>query len=433
MAQDRNRVAVIDGSRTPFLRSGTAYIDMMGWELGRHAVKGLMAKTGVSGKDIDHVVFGSVCTDVATTNIAREILLGAGLPDTIPAHTCTVACISANMAATSAVDMILSGQAESVIAGGVETFSDPDIKISKKYRRFILDLTMFKRPKGLMGKLRLLKGMKFTDFIAPERPSINEYAVQHTMGDNADRIAKRLGITRAEQDQYAELSHQRALAAWKSGALKKEVVPVVPPGSAKAVDRDNGPRESATVEKLSKIKPAFDRRYGTVTAGNASFLTDGASAVLLMSEKKAKSLGLKPLAYIKTYAYTGQDLWTELLLGPAFSIPVALAKAKLKFSDIGVFEIHEAFGAQMVANIKCLGSEKFAKERLGLSRKIGDLDINKLNIYGGSLSLGHPFGATGGRLITTCANRLKESGEKYGIVAGCAGGAIGNTIILERA
>jgi len=229
------------------------------------------------------------------------------------------------------------------------------------------------------------------------------------------------------------MSHQRSIAAWKSGALKKEVVPVVPPGSAKAVDRDNGPRESATVEKLSKIKPAFDRRYGTVTAGNASFLTDGASAVLLMSEKKAKSLGLKPLAYIKTYAYTGQDLWTELLLGPAFSIPVALAKAKLKFSDIGVFEIHEAFGAQMVANIKCLGSEKFAKERLGLSRKIGDLDINKLNIYGGSLSLGHPFGATGGRLITTCANRLKESGEKYGIVAGCAGGAIGNTIILERA
>ncbi len=433
MAQDRNRVAVIDGCRTPFLRSGTAFIDMMGWELGRHAVKGLLAKTGVPGIEIDHVIMGCVATDIATTNIAREIMLGAGLPDSIPAHTCTVACISANMAVTNGANLISLGQADAVIAGGVETFSDPDIKISKKYRRFLLDLTMFKRPKSLGGKLKLLKKMKLKDFIVPEQPSINEYAVMHTMGDNADRIAKRLGISREEQDQYAELSHTRAIAAWKSGVLKKEVIPVVPPGSAKAVDRDNGPRDSAVVDKLAKIRPAFDKRYGTVTAGNASFLTDGASAVLLMSENKAKKLGIKPLAFIKSYAYTAQDLWTELLLGPSFAIPAALAKAKLRFSDIGVWEIHEAFAAQMIANIRCMGSDKFAKERLGLPKKVGDLDMKKLNIYGGSLSLGHPFGATGGRIITTCINRLRESGEKYGIVAGCAGGAIGNAIILERA
>lgn len=433
MPAEKNRIAIIDGCRTPFLRSGTDFIDMMAWEIGRHAVKGLIAKTGISGTEIGHVIMGCVATDIATTNVAREIMLGAGLPDSIPAHTCTVACISANMAITNAANLIACSQAESVIAGGVESFSDPDIKISKKYRRFILDMTMFKRPKSIVGKLKLLKGMKLSDFIVPERPSINEYAVQHTMGDNADRIAKRLGISREDQDRYAEMSHQRALAAWKSGILKREVVPVVPPGKTKVADRDNGPRENAVIDKLSKLKPAFDRRYGTVTAGNSSFLTDGASAVLLMSEKKAKKLGLHPLAYLKAYAYTAQMIETELLLGPSFAIPKVLEKAKLKFSDIGVWEIHEAFGAQMVANIKCLGSEKFARERLGLSKKVGDLDLNKLNIYGGSLSLGHPFGATGGRLVTTCAYRLKESGEKYGIVAGCAGGAIGNAIILERA
>ncbi|MCX7679948.1 MAG: acetyl-CoA C-acyltransferase [Spirochaetes bacterium] len=428
-----DRIAIIDGCRTPFLRSGTDFIDMMAWELGRHAVKGLIAKTGISGKNIDHVIMGCVATDISTTNVAREIMLAAGLPNSIPAHTCTVACISANMAITNAANLIACGQAEAIIAGGVETFSDPDIKISKKYRRFLLDLTMFKRPRGIMGKLKLLKGMKLTDFIVPERPSINEFSVQHTMGENAERLAKRLGITREEQDQYAEMSHQRALFAWKEGILKREVIPVVPAGSSKPAEKDNGPRENAVMDVLSKLKPAFDKRYGTVTAGNSSFLTDGAAVVLLMSEQKAKRLGLKPLAYIKTYAYTAQMVETELLLGPSFAIPKALKKARLTFSDIGVWEIHEAFGAQMVANIKCLGSDKFARERLGLTKKVGDLDVRKLNVYGGSLSLGHPFGATGARLVTTCAYRLKESGEKWGIVAGCAGGAIGNAIILERA
>ena len=433
MTNSNNRVAVIDGCRTPFLRSGSGYRDAMAWELGRSAVKGLVSRTGILSKEIDHLIMGAVASDIATTNVAREIALGAGLPKTIPAHTCTVACISANMAITSGAAMIHSGDADVVIAGGVETFSDVDIKISKKYRRFILDMTMFRRPKSILGKLKLLAKMRPLDFLVPERPAIAEYSTRLTMGQNADRLAKRLGVSRKDQDAYAEMSHQRALAAMGNGALKNEIVPIVLPGKGKPVIEDNGPRKDATVEKLGKLKPAFDRKYGTVTAGNSSFLTDGASAILLMSEERAKSLGFTPLSYIKSYAYTAQDLYDELLLGPAFAIPKALEKAGLKLSDMDVVEIHEAFAAQMVANLQCLASDRFGVDSLGLSGKVGEVDMEKLNVYGGSLSLGHPFGATGGRLVTTCCNRMKEKNAKFGIVAGCAAGAVGSAIILENA
>ncbi len=427
------KVAIIDGTRTPFAKSGTDFRDAMAWELGRYAIKGLMSKAGIESKEIDHVIMGTVASDISTTNVAREAALGAGLDNKIPAHTCTVACISANMAVTNAAAMIATGNADAVIAGGVETFSDVDIKISKKYRKFLLDMTMFKRPKSLSGKLGLLKGMSVKDFIAPESPAISEFSTGLSMGKNGDRLAQRLGITRKEQDDYAAMSHMRAVKAIKDGVLQSEIVPVVMPGQKSSIAIDNGPREDATYERLSKLRPAFDKKYGTVTAGNSSFLTDGGTAVLLMSQEKAEALGLKPLAYIKSFAYTGQDLFEELLLGPAFAIPKALEKAGLKFSDINVLEIHEAFAAQMVANIHCLDSATFAKESLGLSEKIGEVNMDQLNTQGGSLSLGHPFGATGGRLITTCCNRMKKEGAEFGIVAGCAAGAVGNAIVLENA
>ena len=433
MEKNGRRVAIINGCRTPFLKSGTGYGDTMAWELGRYTVKDLVNKTGIPTKEIDHVTFGTVAADIATTNVAREISLGAGLPKNIPAHTCTVACISANMAITNAVNFILSGNADVIIAGGVETFSDADIKISKKYRKFLLDLTMYKRPKTLAGKLKLLKNMRPQDFIVPESPAIAEFSTGVTMGQNAERLAKRLGITRKDQDDYAVMSHQRAIKAIKSGVLKKELTPVVIPGKAQTMVEDNGPRADATIERMEKLRPAFDKKFGTVTAANSSFLSDGASAVLLMSEEKAKALGFTPLAYIRSYAYTGQDLQDELLLGPAFAIPKALKKAGLKFSEIKVLEIHEAFASQMVANIRCLESAKFAKESLGLSEKVGEVDMENMNTYGGSLSIGHPFGATGGRLLTTCVNRMKENKAQFGIVAGCAAGAVGNAIVLENA
>lgn len=433
MKKKGSRVAIIDGCRTPFQRSGTGYYDTMGWEIGRYAVKGLVSRIPVPAEEIGHVIFGTVAPDITTTNIAREIMLGAGLPYTIPAHTNTVACISAGAAMGNGANMILCGDAGAVIAGGVETFSDPAIKVSRAYRRFILDMTMYRRPKTIGGKLRLLRKMRLRDFVMPERPALGEYATGLIMGQNADRLAMRLGISREDQDRYAALSHERACRAQREGRLRDEIVPVVLPGKTVPIGEDNGPREDATAERLSKLRGAFDRRYGTVTAANSSFLTDGAAAVLLMGEKKAKELGLKPKGFIRSQAFTGQDLWEELLLGPAFAIPAALKKAGLKFSDLGVIEIHEAFAAQMLGVIQCLESDRFGREKLGLPGRVGRVLMEKVNIYGGSLSLGHPFGATGARLMTTCCNRLIESGEKYGVIAGCAAGAIGGAMIIENA
>jgi len=432
-ANNHDRVAVIDACRTPFMRSGTAYYDLMAWELGRCAVKGLIARTGIEPSLIDYVIMGTVLADVSTTNVAREIMLGAGLPETIPAHTCTAACVSANIAITSACDMINSGQVDTVIAGGTESMSDPAIKIGKQYRRFLLDLTMYKRPKSILGKLKLLQGMRLKDFFAIERPAIAEYSTGLSMGANAERLARRLGITRKEQDDYASRSHLLAVAAIKNGIMKKEIVPVVVSKTGKVVTDDNGPRADATAERLASVKPAFDKRYGTVTAANASFLTDGASAVLLMKESKAKSLGLKPLAYIKAYAHAGSDPWEELLLGPAFAGARVLKKAGITLSDIKVLEIHEAFAAQIIANIRYMESDKWGREALGLSGRMGAFDMERLNTRGGSLSLGHPFGATGGRLIASCCNRMMEEGVQFGLVAGCGAGAVGNAIILENA
>jgi acetyl-CoA acyltransferase len=432
-ANHQDRVAVIDACRTPFMRSGTAFYDLMSWELGRFAVKGLIVRTGIEPSLIDYVIMGTVLADVSTTNVAREIMLGAGLPGSIPAHTCTAACVSANIAVTTACDMINAGQAETVIAGGVESMSDPAIKISKRYRRLILDLTMYKRPKTLAGKLKLLRGMKLKDFFVPEKPAIAEYSTGLSMGANADRLARRLGITRKEQDDFAARSHRLAVEAIKKGVMKKEVIPVVVPQTGKVVTDDNGPRADATVEKLASVKPAFDKRYGTVTAANSSFLTDGASAVMLMKESKAKSLGLKPQAFIRAYAQAGSNPWEELLLGPAFASARALRKAGIELADIKVLEIHEAFAAQILANIRYMESEKWGRESLGLAGPMGTIDRELLNTRGGSLSLGHPFGATGGRLIASCCNRMQEENAQFGLVAGCGAGAVGNTIILENA
>lgn len=427
------RVAVIDGCRVPFQRSGTGYYDLMAWQLGSFAVKGLLTKTGISPEDVDQVLMGCVITDVATTNVAREIALGAGLPVSVPAHTCTLACISANQAFTNGANLIETGNADIVIAGGVESCSDADIKVTKRYRRFILDMTMYHRPKTLAGMFKHLRGMSPLDFVLPERPAVAEYSTGLLMGQTAERLARRLGITREEQDQYAVETHQRAVMAQDDGILAKEIVPVVVPGKDKAIVSDNGPRKEATMEKIGKLKGAFDRKYGSVTAANSSFLTDGGAAVLMMSEEKAEEMGLKPKAFLKSYAYSGQDLVEELLLGPAFSIPMALKKAGLSMKDIGVFEIHEAFASQMVANVKCLASRSFAREKLRLQDAVGEIDQDKLNRYGGSLSLGHPFGATGGRLITTCCNRMIDEGQRFGVVAGCGAGALGNAIVLECA
>jgi acetyl-CoA acetyltransferase family protein len=429
----KGRVAVVEGCRIPFQRSGTGYYDLMAWELGRYAVKGLMVKTGVDPRTVDHVLMGCVAIDMATTNVAREITLGAGLPQSVPAHTCTLACVSANVAVVNGANLITSGNADIVIAGGVDTFSDPPIKVSAKYRRFILDMTMYHRPKTFLQALKRILKMRPIDFVLPERPAVSEYSTGLLMGQTAERLARRLGISRREQDEFAVMSHQRAAAAQEKGIMKQEIVPVVVPGKDRPIEKDNGPRADVSVEKLGKLRGAFDRKYGTVTAGNSSFLTDGATSVMLMSEEKAQELGIRPKAWIAAYAYSGQDLMEELLLGPAFCIPKVLSKAGINLKDVGVFEMHEAFASQIIGNVRSLASDSFCRDRLGWDRAVGEIDYGRLNVYGGSLSLGHPFGATGGRLVLTCVNRMMSEGQRYGIATGCGAGALGNAILLENA
>jgi fatty acid oxidation complex beta subunit FadI len=422
------RVVVVDGCRTPFLRSGTDFLDLRPYDLGRLAVAGLLHRAPVAPDQVDLLVFGIVVADPSTSNVAREVGLASGLPHSVPAYTVTVACVSANTAILNAANAIALGQAEVAVAGGTDTLSDAPIRFSRPVRKRLI---ASQKAKGLMGKLGLLKGLKLKD-LAPEVPALADFSTGLTMGQNAERLAKRLGITRGEQDAYALRSHHLAAKAQQAGLLKDQIIPVYVPPSFKRVDADNGVRADASAEKLASLKPAFDRRFGTVTAANSSYLTDGASAVLLMSEEKAASLGVKPLAAIRSASLTAMDPLDELLLGPAFAIPDALDRAGLALEEIGVFEIHEAFAAQMVAILKLLADHGFAMDRLGRGEAVGAIPMDKLNLWGGSLSLGHPFGATGGRLVTTCCRRMEKEGAKYGLVAACAAGAIGNAIVLER-
>jgi acetyl-CoA acyltransferase len=277
----------------------------------------------------------------------------------------------------------------------------------------------------------LLAGLGPSDFL-PEIPSISEFSTQRSMGEDCDRLAARIGVSREEQDEFALRSHRLADEAIQSGRLSGEVVPVRPAPDFEPVETDNGVRSDSDAAKLASLRPAFVKPHGTVTAGNSSFLTDGASAVLLMDEESARQQGVSPLARIRSYAYTAQDPVEELLLGPAYSAPLALDRAGAALDDIDVFEFHEAFAGQVVANLKCLASDQFAHDKLNRPQAVGEVATDRLNSWGGSLSLGHPFGATGARLLTTACNRLRAEDGQLALIASCASGAIGNAMLLER-
>jgi len=419
---------VVAGSRTPFLRSNGAYKDIMAHDLGRHAVTGLFGKSGVDPAVIDLVVMGTVVQDPRTSNLAREIALGAGVPERVPAFTTTLACISSNVAATSASDQIRLGQVDVALIGGAETFSDPPIRLSKNLRQALVKT---QKAKGPADYLKILADLSPKD-LAPDIPSASEFSTGLTMGQSCERLAKMVGVTREESDDFAARSHVLAARAWKEGLLKDEVAPVVLPPKFSPIEEDDGPRADTTRESLAKLRPVFDKNFGIINAGSSSFLTDGASAVLLMAKERAAELGHDDSIVMRDYVYGAGNPLDELLLGPSFTIPLVLDRNGLKLDDIGVWEIHEAFAAQMVANLKCLASDTFAKERLSRDKAIGEIPMEKLNVWGGSLSVGHPFGATGGRLLTTASHRLRLTGARYAVIAGCAAGGQGSAILLEN-
>lgn len=421
-------VVLVDGCRTPFLRSGTDYADLRAFDLARQALKGLLVRTSLDPETVDRVILGCVVQDVDTSNLAREATLGAGLPDHVPAFTVTMACISSNLAITTARDLISAGQADVVIAGGAETLSDIPIRFKKKVRKKLFEARKYKAPTDY---LRLLRGLKPSDLL-PEVPSIAEFSTGETMGESADKLAAMFDVSREEQDAYALRSHQNAARAAEAGLLAEEIVPVTAPPEFTPLQHDNGIRPDTSMEKLATLPPAFVKPFGTVTAGNASYLTDGASAVLLMARETAEAKGFTPKAVLRSYTYVAQDPGEELLLGPAYAIPRLLDRAGLGLDDIDVFELHEAFAGQVLAVLEALASPDFARERLQRDEAVGRIPAEKLNTLGGSLSLGHPFGATGARLVTTAANRLQREGGRYALVAACAAGGQGHAILLER-
>jgi acetyl-CoA acetyltransferase family protein len=426
---DYGRTAVlIDGCRIPFLRAGTSYHDLMSYDLARLAIKALVARTQIEPEEIDRIIMGCVVATLATTNVAREAALGAGLPVSIPAFTVTLACVSANVAITTGADLIRTGQADVVIAGGTESMSDIPICYRKPLRQKLIESQKYK---GLSDYLKFPEGLGLRDLL-PEIPAIAEFSTGRSMGEDCDRLAARLHISREDQDRYAVRSHLAAAQATAEGSLSSEIETVLIPPDFTPIDQDNGFRGDTSFEKMSGLKPAFVKKYGTVTPGNASFLTDGAAVVLLMAEDVAVSLGYTAKAAIRAYAYTAQDPYEELLLGPAYATPKVLEMIGLMLSNIDVFEFHEAFAGQILANLQCLASDEFAREKLGRSQKVGDVPLEKFNSLGGSLSLGHPFGATGARLVTTAANRLIREDGEFALIASCAAGATGNAIILER-
>jgi acetyl-CoA acyltransferase len=429
MWQYTPRVAVVRGLRTPFAKSGTHYAHLSALDLGKLVVAELVQRSGIDPNTIQEVVFGNVIPSVKAPNIAREIILGTGLPRKLPGFTVSKACASSNQAITSAADMIFRGYADIVVAGGSESLSDIPILFSKNFAEALVTSSKQKSVGGKLGSFRKIRPKD----LAPDAPAIAESTTGLTMGESAEKMAKENGITREAQDKFALQSHHRAAEATASGRFKDEVMTVlVPPGFDDVVETDNLIRGDSTLEAMAKLRPVFDRKYGTITAANSSPLTDGAAAVILMSEDKAKELGIRPIGFIKSYAYAATDPFDQLLQGPVFALPVALDRAKIGLKDIGVIEMHEAFAAQVLSNIQWIGSKKIAQERLGRSEPVGDIDPEKINLTGGSIALGHPFGATGSRIVTTVCNELQRTGQQYGLVTVCAAGGIGVAMVLER-
>jgi len=423
------RVAIVAGARTPFAKSGTVFRDVPATTLARYAARELLYRSEIDAREIDEVVFSQVVPSALTPNVAREVSLLPQLPPSVPAYTLNRACASSAQAINNASDQILLGHADAILAGGVESLSDIPILHSRRFSQVLVDAS---KARSFGGRVAAIGRVRPRDLI-PVSPAIAEPSTGETMGQSAEKMAKENGIGREEQDRLALMSHQRAAAATADGRLTAEIAPWFSgPEMDQVITADNGVRSDTSLDALAKLKPVFDRKYGTVTAGNSSPLTDGAAAVLLMAEEKAKALGHEPLAYIRSYAVSAVDPGWQLLMGPVFAVPKALERAELTWSELGLVEIHEAFAAQVLSNVQAWGSQAWA-DRLGLPGPVGDVDWERTNVSGGSIAIGHPFAATGARLVTTLAHEMRRRDVQFGLLSICAQGGMGYAMVLERA
>src|SRR5258708_2923602 len=425
------RAAIVAGLRTPFLKAGTDFAQLDVLELARAVTVELLQRSGLAPSDVDHVIYGIVTRPVPYSNLARELVLAAGLPKNTPADTVTLACASACQAITDATNLIERSYADVVIVGGVEMLSNVPIALSPPLARTLVAAS---QARSLGARLQTLArpGLSLADLM-PVAPNITEASTGLSMGQSAELMAKLNGISRADQDAWALSSHRKAAAAWADGRLAAEVAPVYAVSDGgRAVVRDNHIRPDTSMEKLAQLRPVFDRQYGTVTAGNSSPLTDGAASLVLMSTAKAEALGLVPKALIRSYAYAAVDPAGQLLIGPAYAIPKALERAGIELSDVDLVEMHEAFAAQVLSTLQKLESKEFAENELGRAKAVGAIDPGIMNLCGGSIALGHPFGATGARCVLTLAHEMERQSAQLGLVSVCAAGGVGAAIVLER-
>ena len=420
-------MAIVAGLRTPFAKSGTTLRSLSAIDLGRRCVAELIQRSEIDPTMVEAIIYGTVVPSVLAPNIAREVSLLPLLPKGVQSFTVSRACASANQAITDAADQIALGHADVIIAGGAESLSNVPILHSRGMSDALVAAS---KAKSFSGRVRALARVRPRDLV-PITPAIAEPSTGESMGESAEKMAKINHVSRDKQDQFALRSHRLAAAGHQDGRLASEIIPLFVPPAFEAITSDNGVRPDSTIEALAALKPVFDRKYGSVTAGNASPLTDGASAVLLMSEERAKTLGYEPLAYVRSYSYAALDPGEQLLMGPVLAAPVALRRAGLSLGDMDLIEMHEAFAAQVLCNLKGFVSREWA-ERAGFSEPVGEVDRAKLNVMGGSISIGHPFGATGGRILTTLCNELARRGGQFGLMTVCAAGGMGHAMVIER-
>ena len=396
-------------------------------DLARRATVELVHRFELDGALVDEMFFGQVVPSLLAPNLAREVSLLPQFPASIPAASVNRACASSNTAISLGADQIARGNANVVIAGGAEALSDIPILHSRPFSEMLVALG---RARSFGARLRILARFR-PRHLVPVAPAIAEPSTGETMGQSAEKMAKENHISREEQDRVAVRSHHRAARGTEDGRLSAEIAPIFPE-RGDPITADNGIRPDTSLEQVARLRPVFDRRYGTVTEANSSPLTDGASAVLLMGEDVAASLGYEPLALIRSFAVAALDPGDQLLMGPAYAVPMALDRAGITWADLGLIEMHEAFAAQVLSNIQAFESQKWATERLGRSEPIGQIDWDILNVMGGSIAIGHPFGATGGRLTITLANEMKRRNVQFGLISVCAQGGMGFAMVLER-
>ena len=421
------RIAIVSGLRTPFARQSTAFDRLSALDLGKLAVNEMLQTANFDPQLIEQVVFGQVVQMPEAPNIAREIVLGTGMNLHTDAYSVTRACATSFQAAVNITESIMAGSIDIGIAGGADSTSMLPIGVSKKMAATLLALS---KAKTMPARLKLLSALGVKDLI-PVPPAVAEYSTGLSMGQTAEQMAKSHAISREEQDAFAHRSHILAAQAWRDGLLNDEVITAFSAPYQQWIDRDNNVRQDSTLAAYAQLRPAFDRLHGSVTAANSTPLTDGAAAILLMREGRAKELGLTPLGYIRSYAFAAIDVAEDMLMGPAYASPLALERAGLTLGDLTLIDMHEAFAAQTLANVKMFGSKRFAQQKLGRDNAIGDIDMDKFNVLGGSIAYGHPFAATGARMIIQTLHELQRRGGGFALNTACAAGGLGAAMILE--